>query len=480
MVSPVSRQIDALYTWTYEHVLWPTWEGALRGRPTRGYLAHLDVAQWLPQAALEKAQLEALRALLAHAQTEIPYYRELFAKLGFDAKDVRRREDLDALPLLTKDIIRERYDDLIDPAARGTLLRKGTSGSTGTPLKFEYSRESEYWRQATRIRGYAWSGYRVGMPAFYYWAGPQPAPSGAKKMKIAVDRALRREVYVDPLHQDEGARERAVEAIVRARPHVIVCYAQACAQLARWIVDNGRRDWDDIPVVCGAEPVLAADRAVLERAFGPVFETYGTRETMLIAAECEAHQGMHLSEENLFVEIVKDGAALGPGVSGDVVVTDLHNFGMPLIRYANGDVAVMSARSCTCGRGLRMIERVEGRRADTLRDADGNAVPGILLHVLFSDARTDMLKQFQAVQRSSGEVVLRIVRGSGFTQGAFDASVSRLREHLRGILVRVEMVDSIAPAATGKHRTVVVEPRIAIDAPEDSAVVARTGLERAS
>jgi phenylacetate-CoA ligase len=472
--SPMSRQIDTMYTSVYERVLLPTWERALRGRPTLAYLAHLDATQWLPAEAIEKAQLDSLRTLLVHAEANVPYYRETFAKIGFDARGVRSRDDLSALPLLTKDIIRERYDDLIDPAHRGENIRKGTSGSTGAPLKFEYSRESEYWRQATRVRGYAWSGYRAGMPAFFYWAGSQPPPRGAKKLKIDLDRALRRETYVDPLRQDDEARANAVSVIRRTRPHVIVCYAQACAQLARWIVEKGLRDWDSIPVICGAEPVLAADRAMLERAFGPVFETYGARETMLIAAECEAHQGMHVSEENLVVEITSGTSPVLAGVSGDVVVTDLHNHGMPLIRYVNGDVAVMSARSCTCGRGLRMVERIEGRRADTLRDAQGNAVPGILLHVIFSDGRTDMLKQFQAVQRASGDVVLRVVRGSGFAREAFDACVARLREHLRGATVTVEILDFIPPAPTGKHRTVVVEPRTVRDAPDESAVTTRS------
>ena len=148
---------------------------------------------------------------------------------------------------------------------------------------------------------------------------------------------------------------------------------------------------------------------------------------------------------------------------------------LPDVLDIPSDVAVMSARSCACGRGLRMLERVEGRRADTLRDADGNAVPGILLHVLFSDARTDMLKQFQAVQRGSGDVVLRVVRGSGFAREAFDGCVARLREHLRGASVEVEFFDFIPPAPSGKHRTVVVEPPIERDAPEDSAILDRTG-----
>jgi len=121
---------------------------------------------------------------------------------------------------------------------------------------------------------------------------------------------------------------------------------------------------------------MPGDRSVLTGAFGPaVFETYGSRETMLMAAECEAHDGMHIQEENVLVEILRSGRAVRPGETGDVVITDLHNLGMPMIRYVNGDIATMAEdEACTCGRTLARIARVDGRRADTLTDLDGNAV----------------------------------------------------------------------------------------------------------
>jgi phenylacetate-CoA ligase len=453
----VTSRIDALYATFYRRALWPAWESAIRKRPTIAQVAHLDATQWLPEEAIARTQRDDLVRLLTYAQREVPYYRELFARLRFDPRDVRRREDLRALPPLTKEIIRDRYDDLIAPAHRGNTIGKGTSGSTGAPLKFEYGLESEIWRNATRLRGYSWSGYRPGLPAFFYWAPPPVPPTGAKKLKIDIDRATRRETYVNPLHQDDRARKSAVDAIRRTRPHVIVAYAQACAQLARWIVETGARDWDDIPVICGAEPVLEADRVAMRRAFGPVFETYGARETMLIAAECSQHEGMHVSEENLLVEIAKGKEPLGAGEVGDVLVTDLHNYAMPFIRYANGDLAVYASRACSCGRGLRVLERVEGRRADTLRDAHGHEVPGILLHVLFADGRSEMIRQFQAVQRLDGAVLLKTVRGPGFSEPGFEQTVARLREHLRGLPVTVEFCDFIPPTASGKHRTVIVE-----------------------
>jgi phenylacetate-CoA ligase len=457
----VARQSIAAraYSFVYGNVLWPAWEGIARRRTTPLHLSFVERMQWRSPEQIERYQVQALRDLLAYAGARIPYWREVFARARFDAREVRRREDVAALPVLTRDIIRERYADLVDPAHAAVNVKKSTSGSTGAPLRFEYSPESECWRNAVRIRGYSWSGYRPGLPAFFYWANGGSPPTGAAALKVRLDRAMRRETFVDSMKQDEESHRRALARLRRVRPAVIVCYTQSCAQFARWIVDHRLRDWPDVPVICGAEALLASDRATIASAFGPhLFETYGSRETMLLAAECEAHEGMHLMDENVFVEVARGDRAAGAGETGDVLVTDLHNRGMPLIRYQNGDLARPGTTGpCACGRGLRKLDRVEGRRADTLRDREGNAIPGILFHVLFAEARRDLVRQFQAVQRPSGEVVLRVVRGREWSQERFDAVVRRFGEYLRGLPFTVEFREGIPPAPNGKMRTVVVE-----------------------
>ncbi|HEX2880635.1 MAG TPA: hypothetical protein VHO25_13980 [Polyangiaceae bacterium] len=445
------------YGAVFENLLLPVWERAIRRRDTLRHLAYLEKSQWCSAAERDRLQLDALTGLLRHAAGNVPYYRELFRSQGIDPREIRSRADLAALPVLTREIVSERYEDLIDPAHRGKNLKKGTSGSTGRPLKFEYSIGSEHWRQAVKMRGYGWAGYRPGRKAFFYWAA---VSGGPPTLKIRLDRALRRETFFDSMKQDEPARRAALQVLRRIQPEIIVCYTQSCVQFARWIVDNRLRDWDDIPVICGAEAVLHADRAVLNKAFGPgIFETYGSRETMLIAAECEHHVGMHLSEENLVVEITHDGRPVAPGASGDVIVTDLHNYGMPMIRYVNGDVAALASEEiCPCGRSLRRLARVDGRRADTLFDRDGNAIPGIVFHVLFSDARKELIRQFQAVQNARGEVVLKVVRGREFADDAFQNVTGRFSEYLRGLPFTVEFHEAIAPhQGTGKVQTIVVE-----------------------
>jgi phenylacetate-CoA ligase len=197
-------------------------------------------------------------------------------------------------------------------------------------------------------------------------------------------------------------------------------------------------------------------------AFGPgVFETYGNREVMLIAAECEAHEGLHLSMENLIVElIVRDGdshRAAQPGELGEVVITDLHNYGAPFIRYLTGDLAVQHpSPRCGCGRSLTRLQAVEGRTTDTLRDAEGRLVSGLFFNVLFASL-ADKVRQFQVVQRKNRAIELRLVPTPSFEDGLLDRLRDHCRVHIPGVELRTEIVSELLPDAGGKLRVVVVE-----------------------
>jgi phenylacetate-CoA ligase len=447
------------YAWAYGEILFPTWQRVVRRRPIGARLARLRQSQWHDADVVARGQTESLRALLAYAGQNVPYYQRLFAEVGLQPRTVTGPGDLARLPLLTRERIREHYDDLCDPAHRGRTIEKQTSGTTGVPLRFEYSQESEAWRQATRLRAYEWAGYRQGRRTLHYWGTGTRVPRGMRAVKTRLDRALLREVYVDCGHQDELAMRELARLLGRLRPHSLIAYTRALAIFARWTIDARARTWDDIAVIAGAEAMLPADRAAIVQAFGPrVHETYGARETMLIAAECESHDGLHVAEENLVVEIVRDdGRPAEPGETGAVVVTDLHNWGMPLIRYANGDLATWSdGGTCGCGRSLRRLARVDGRENDTMRDGRGNPVPGMLFISLLNAVEAQV-REFQAIQRRSGEVELHIVPGREWSEARFGDMSKRLASYFPGLPFRVVTVDGIASDRSGKRRAVVVE-----------------------
>lgn len=441
-------------------VLYPAWERA-RGRSTIRLLRHLEQTQYRSLDELEALQLGALRRLLDHAFRNVPAQRAAMEAIGLHPKDVKRVADLGALPVLDRVKIRELGEARASTAPPMGSIKKTTSGSTGEPLVICYDRGSEEWRQATRLRGYAWAGALPGVRTLHYWGRGRAPSSRLARAKIALDRGLKREVYVDCGRRNEEDLAAVVERIRRERPQVIIGFSQALADLSRHVIARGSRDWADIHVICAAERVFPADRALIESAFGrQVFETYGSREVMLISAECEAHGGMHLSMENLLVEVIVrsssgDRPAL-PGETGEVVVTDLHNYGMPFIRYAIGDMATLAESGrCACGRNLPRLSSVDGRVTETFRDARGGRVNGLLLSSLTLPLG-EKIRAFQVVQHRDQSITLRLVP-NGLETNDETLLMRDLAVYVGELPIRVERVDAIPLEASGKRKLVVIE-----------------------
>lgn len=452
------------YSSLFQELLLPAWESGVRRRPTLAHRRWLERTQWRSADELMALQSSALGDLLRHAAQHVPYYGDRFREAGVAPDDIGSVEDIGKLPHLTREDALRSFDERGSTAPPRPEIFKMTSGSTGRPLSFAYDRGSEYWRAATRLRGYGWAGYQPGDRSFHFWGrldSLHQLPAGARA-KAAVDHALRREVYVNCADHSPEALSRAVEILRRQRPTVVLCYARSGAALARHIVETGARDWDDIPVICGAERLFPADRAVLAEAFGPgIFETYGDREVMLIAAECEAHQGMHVSMENLVVELLvrEDGRTRPalPGETGEVAVTDLHNYGMPFIRYLTGDLAqALPPGRCACGRSLSRLSAIEGRTSETIYDAQGRPVSGMMFSVLFS-VLADQVSGFQVVQRRDRSLDLDLVPARGFNDAVLQLVRRDISKFVPGVELRLHVVPEIAASASGKRSVVRVE-----------------------
>ncbi len=451
-----------LYGQLVQGALFPVWEKLVRRRPTLDRLASLKDSQWLPYGELLELQGRELRALLAHAYAHTDYYRGVFDEAGLTPDDIDGPADLAKLPLLTRDRARGSVESRNSKAPPQVAIKKTTSGTMGQPLPLGYDLESEYWRNAVRMRGYSWAGYEIGARSLHYWGIGTGTPGWKQKTKVALDRAIKRETYVDCTPRSDAALAEVVSVIESKRPEVILTYSQAGGDLARYVLRSGRRTWETIPVICGAERLFPHDRDALEAAFGPaVFETYGCREFMLMATECDAHDGLHVQMENVVVElVVTEGdrvRAAEPGEVGDVVVTDLHNLGMPFIRYVNGDRAVAREPDvCVCGRSMPRVGPIEGRVTETLRDGDGNPVSGLVFNVLFCDL-AEATRQFQAVQHASGDITLKLVPAGELAEATLARLTAQCEKYLPGIAVKTEICDEIPVTSAGKRKVVIVE-----------------------
>jgi phenylacetate-CoA ligase len=414
------------------------------------YARRYEQTQFHSPERLADHQLECLRRLIGHAMLHCAFHRRRFEEAGLDdPAELRSLDELRRLPTLPKEAVRERSEELTIPDPSGVPLReKRTSGSTGVPLRIQVNEDGMQHKAALTWRHNAWAGYRVGDLAGSVWGDMgEPALLKEKARRALLDRVE----VLDSQKMDDARMAAFTAALRRRRIRTLVGHAQPLCVYAAYVLERGIEALPVRAVIPTAMVLHAGQRELLERAFSAaVFERYGSEETSIIASECPAHRGMHIAAEGLIVEFLKEGRAAEPGEEAEIVVTDLVNYGMPLIRYEIGDVGVRGPDACPCGRGLPMIERVRGRIADTIVTPEGRIVSGISITDHIVDV--EGVRQVQIVQESRDELVFRIVKDEHFSA----EGEAVLRGHCRRIFgdrmrVRCDYVDRIPAGPRGKY-----------------------------
>jgi phenylacetate-CoA ligase len=441
-----------LYPLLVRHLLTPLvlWRrGDLR---QRRYERQFARTQFLPLGALHELQWRRLRALLAHAHARCPFYRERFDALGARPQDIRGPDDLRKLPPLEKRDLQEHAARMVAEGwPQHDLIRNQTGGSTGQPVTFFLSRDRKCSRAAATLRHNAWAGWQVGDRAAVLWGAPLDRPPDSLRWRLRA-ALLREPRWLDTGALTEESMLGFLAELRRFRPTVLQAYARAAVLFARYLEARGITPPRPRSIVTSAEVLEAEDRALLERVFGcEVYNRYGCREVSVIASECSAHSGLHVMAEGLYLEIETPAGPARPGEMGAVLVTDLLNHAMPLIRYRIGDMAAWAAGTCPCGRALPRLERVAGRVTDFLVGADGRLVSGVFL-ATYVVAQRPSLGQVQIVQDRAGAVTYRLRPGPGYDpiiDGEYLKAATR--QHLgAGAEVAVEEVEELPAAPSGK------------------------------
>jgi phenylacetate-coenzyme A ligase PaaK-like adenylate-forming protein len=441
MLSAYPRILDSVLLPGYDR---------LRGRRYTERRRFLDQSQWWDAERLRTFQWTELRALLVHAFAA-PYLERKYREAGISGPDdIRNWDDFRRLPPLSREEINAHRSELCSTAYKGTLLPHATGGSSGTPTRFFRTYESYDWRTAAKDRVYEWSGWRLGEPSIYLWGAPVGHVSSRQRMKQRSFERVHRQLIVNTFSQTDELWRGVHAAIVRTRPTLVVGYVSSLDRFAEFVL-RSKLELPPVRAVIGAaEPLFDVTRATIEAAtHAPVFNTYGSREFMSVAGECEHHVGLHVNSENLFVETEQPGAE-----SSEILVTDLHNHGMPFVRYRTGDAGRLLDAHCPCGRGLPMLGVIEGRVLDVLRTADGRTVPGEFFPHLLKDVPE--IVRFQVEQKTPAHIVISAVLSARLS----DKSALLLHGEVAkvfGTATRCELrqVDEIRALPSGKRRVTV-------------------------
>lgn len=444
--------MTGLYTNIVSGLLFPLHE-RLKGHDSVAVRRWMEQIQWWSVDRINTLQLERLRTFLTHISTHVPYYRQLFHGLGFAPDQLGTLEDLSRLPLLTKATIRQ-YSEQMRSDVADRLIRFNTGGSSGEPLIFYLGNERVSHDVAAKWRATRWWDVDIGDPEIVVWGSPIELGS-QDRLRALRDRLLRSTLL--PAFEMSPAKLDAFVAEIRARrPRMLFGYPSALAFIAKHAQAMGQ-PMDDLGIKVAfvtSERLYEDQRKKIEEVFGcGVANGYGGRDAGFIAHACP-HGGMHITAEDIVVEIVDDdGKPVAPGLAGEIVVTHMATKDFPFVRYRTGDVGVLGDQGCSCGRGLPLLKEIQGRTTDFVLASDGTVMHGLALIYVLRDLPG--ISVFKIVQESLQLTRVYVVPENSFSPATAQAIQEGLKQRLgQDVEIVVDQMQRIEAERSGKHRYV--------------------------
>jgi phenylacetate-CoA ligase len=424
--------------------LWDLWDGTGRLAELRS----LNSSQWWDPERLRALQLDRLKSIVDYAYNNCRYYQSHWG----DRPDIGSLPEVTRLPLVTKaDIANKLHDFVSSRYSTNSLISASTGGSTGTALQVYFDTECQKMRNAAAMRSDGWAGWQPGALTGALWGTPPVAVTLKERIRsVFHDRVI----YLDTMLINESTMATFASQLATRGAKVLFGHAHSLFVFASFVKATDTKLPPIHGIVSTSMMLLDSERMTIEDAFRcRVSNRYGCEEVGLIASECEQHTGLHVNAEHVLVEIVRpDGSPAAPGESGRIVVTDLVNHAMPLVRYEIGDMAVGTNALCGCGRGLPLLAKLVGRLADNLCRRDGSQIAGVSL-VEKTLTAIKGLEQLQIVQESIDDFLLNVVPTRDYSQASEEQLAKTITNIFgQGVRVTVRKVERLSQERNGKYR----------------------------
>ena len=407
--------MTGIYTKFVSSVLFPFHEW-LKKHDTVKIRRALEKSQWLSTDKILQQQQQRLHQFVAKVVIDVPYYKQLFQRLNITASDINSVEDLQKLPFLDKNTIRENFADFKSMQA-GVVNPFTTGGSSGTPLTFLLGNERVSHDVAQKWRATRWWGVDIGDKEIVAWGSPIELGS-QDKVRILRDQ-LFRSTLIPAFDITEEKLLGFIDKIQTIRPEMLFGYPSVFSLIAKTAkAHNIDLTKLGIKVVfVTSERLYPYQREAIEKAFNaPVANGYGGRDAGFIAHQCP-HGKMHISAEDIIVEIIdKDGNVVEAGEKGEIVVTHMATSDFPFIRYRTGDIAALDTQPCSCGRGLPILKDIEGRSTDFVVAADGTMMHGLALIYILREL--EGIEEFKIIQETKHHTRVQLVLAENASQSS--------------------------------------------------------------
>jgi phenylacetate-CoA ligase len=417
------------------------------------YFQRLQESQWLSLKENRWLQQKKLFALLDYACRHIPYYKQLINDHHLSFSEATIFEDIKRFPILTKETIRNHFNELYRFRDK-TYYRNTSGGSTGEPVAFYQDREYQDWANATKSLFNEWAGRKLGDPMLKLWGSLPDTPGSVQGIKGYLRQQVSGITTLNTYTVTEKDMYKHVQKINKIKPRLILAYTNSIEGLTRFIQEHHLSVYSPPAIMTSAGVLYPEVKAKIEEVFHTtVFNRYGSREVSDIACSCEKDEGLHIIPAIHYLEIVDDaGRQVNYGKSGNIIVTSLTNYTMPLIRYQIGDRGVLSDKVCSCGRGFPLLEKIEGRINSSFRNKQGDFINEGFIRLFYYRKN---IKQFQVIQESLEKITVNLVLRDKeqlkvMKKDLREITVSIKKIMKSDVIVGYNLVEMISPSPSGK------------------------------
>ncbi len=424
-----------------------------RSKPAWNIYKSLEHTQHLTLTELQQVQFQKLRKVVDYSQTNFSFWQRRFDEYGVSLQTLTSLDDLQNFPILEKRHLKAMISECNLETHK--LVTKRTGGTTGQPVTIYSSKNHVYWSMAAMLRFYDWVGYKVSNRRAKLFAAPTRTGIPEDTFVNRVRNWLSNTLYLDALDLTPEKVERVVLALRTFQPQMLLGYTSCMAIVARTLQQNDSTlGLPNLKIVNAAEPLDPHKKETIEAGLGgTLFDHYGTRDVGNIADECEYRNGLHVHMEYVIVEIVNEnGKWVQEGEEGEIIITELENFGMPILRYRIGDRAVRTHQSCPCGRGLQVIPAIIGRNTDIIILPNGNRLTGLVFPHTLKDFP---IAEYQIIQKQLDTVEVKIVLDPGSDDNTLRAIHRAMQRIMPDVTIKLIPVANLHRSKSGKLRSVI-------------------------
>jgi phenylacetate-CoA ligase len=438
-----------------KHILLPLYWKYIKRLKVLDYYKELQAHQWNTLKENRNLQKIKIFKLIQYASQNIPYYKRIIQEYNIQFSEDTIFDDIKKFPLLTKEIIRNNFDQLYK-FRDNTYYRNSSGGSTGEPVIFYQDRDYFTWGLATKILFDEWAGRKIGEPMVKLWGSMRDILGSSQGFKGYLRQQLSGVTILNSFGMTEKNMYKYVQKINKIRPRLILTYINCIDELARFIQDHHLSVYSPPAIMTSSGVLFPEIKAKIERVFqAPVFNRYGSREVGDIACNCEKSEDLHLIQDIHYLEIVNDkGKEVNQGEIGEIIITLLTNYTMPLIRYKIGDLGILSDNNIQCGHGLPLLEKVIGRTKCIFKNKFGVHIDSGLFNQLFFFREN--IKQFQVIQETIDYISINLVVIDKTKLKDMDKDFKEINQIIWKAMgddtkIKYNIVDVIKPSPSGKY-----------------------------